>query len=169
MGGDDEELTDVVDEDDRVVRRVPRAEVFARGLRHRSIAVLCRDERGAILVHRRTDTKRVYPGRYDAFVSGGVHAGEDYLTAACRELGEEVGIAGARPRRLFTHRYDGAELPQWIGVFELQWHGDVDPSADEIAWCAFLPEAAVIERLAAWDFCPDTRDILARYLRWSRG
>lgn len=160
-----EEVVEVVDENDGVVRRAPRSEVFGRGLRHRSVAVLCRNERDEIFVHRRTHTKSVYPGRYDAFVSGGVRAGESYVAAARRELLEEIGVAPARPHRLFTHRYDGAELPQWVGVFELQWDAAIRPSTDEIAWGAFLPEATVAQRLDEWDFCPDTRDIFARYLR----
>lgn len=167
--GAEEEVVDVVDDRDEVVRQATRSEVFTRRLRHRSVAVLCRNEHDEIFVHRRTRTKRVFPGRYDAFISGGVQAGEHYVTAARRELDEELRITGARPYALFTHRYDGAELPQWIGVFELHWDGPVRPDGDEIAWSAFLPEAAVVERLAAWDFCPDTRDTLARYLRLKGG
>ena len=62
---------DVVDEDDRVVATVTRRELRARQLLHRCTYVLLRNASGQILVHRRTDTKDIYPGAYDVF-SGGV-------------------------------------------------------------------------------------------------
>ncbi|MFD7638430.1 NUDIX hydrolase, partial [Streptomyces sp. NPDC059873] len=34
-----DEILDVVDEDDNVVGRAPRGEVYARGLRHRAVFV----------------------------------------------------------------------------------------------------------------------------------
>lgn len=57
-----DELADVVDEDDRVVGRAGRSEIRARNLLHRGVAILCRNSRGEIYVHRRTDTKDVFPG-----------------------------------------------------------------------------------------------------------
>lgn len=158
-----DEIVDVVDDANRIVRQAGRGEVFANRLRHRSVAVLCRNGRGEIFVHRRTATKRVFPGQYDAFISGGVRSGEDYATAAAREVAEELGITGVSPRHVFTFRHDGPELPQWIGIFEVRWDAHVHPEPDEIDWSCFLPESVVAERMDQWDFCPDTRDAFRRY------
>lgn len=58
-----DELVDVVDEDDRVVATATRHEVRRRQLLHRCTYVLVRNASGEILVHRRTDTKDIFPLR----------------------------------------------------------------------------------------------------------
>ena len=49
------ELVDVVDEHDRVVGTVTRAEMRARRLRHRTVFVLVVSSDGRLLAHRRSD------------------------------------------------------------------------------------------------------------------
>ncbi len=89
-----EEILDVVDADDRVVGRAPRADVYAQGLTHRAVFVLVRDAGGRIFVHRRTETKLTFPGWYDMFVGGVVGTAETYDEAALREAEEKCGCGG---------------------------------------------------------------------------
>lgn len=49
---------------------------------------------GRLLVHRRSDLKDLWPGRWDLAVGGVVAAGETYDEAARREVAEEIGIDG---------------------------------------------------------------------------
>jgi isopentenyldiphosphate isomerase len=86
------ELVDVVDDDDQVVATVTRAEMRARRLQHRAVAVAVFASDGRLLVHRRADTKDVWPGQWDIAAGGVVDAGETYAMAAQRELAEELGI-----------------------------------------------------------------------------
>lgn len=86
------ELVDVVDDADRVVATVTRAEMRARRLQHRAVAVAVFGSDGRLLVHRRADTKDVWPGQWDIAAGGVVGAGEDYAEAARRELAEELGV-----------------------------------------------------------------------------
>jgi 8-oxo-dGTP pyrophosphatase MutT (NUDIX family) len=61
-----------------VIEVVARREVRARNLRHRCTYVLVLNPAGELYVHKRTDTKDVYPGFYD-LVAGGVNAsGESF-------------------------------------------------------------------------------------------
>ncbi len=95
-----EELFDVVDEADRVVGRAPRSEVHARQLIHRAVHILVHDEGGRLFLQRRSLGKDTFPGCWDSSCSGHVDAGETYLQAAWRELGEELGWRDAsRPLR----------------------------------------------------------------------
>jgi isopentenyldiphosphate isomerase len=158
------ELVDLVDERDRVVGRATRREVRRRKLLHRGTAVLCRNPAGEVYVHRRTDTKDVFPGRYDMFVGGVVTAGEGYEAAAARELAEELGVAAVELRFLFKHRYTGADNPSWSAAFEVVWDGPVRPQPTEIAWGAFLPLPELAARLARWPFVPDSLEMFARWL-----
>jgi isopentenyl-diphosphate Delta-isomerase len=86
-----EELFDVVDEQDRVVGQAARWDVHARNLLHRAVHVLVYDEAGRFFLQRRSLSKDSFPGCWDASCTGHLDAGEDYETAARRELGEELG------------------------------------------------------------------------------
>jgi isopentenyl-diphosphate Delta-isomerase len=86
-----DELFDVVDLDDRVISQAPRREVHARKLLHRAIHILVHDLDGHLFLQRRSMSKDTFPGCWDSSCSGHVDAGEDYLVAARRELGEELG------------------------------------------------------------------------------
>jgi len=158
-----DELLDVVDDDDRVVGRARREDVYARGLRHRTVMVVVRDPAGRVLVHRRTATKLVAPSLLDMMIGGVVDAGEGYDACAVRELAEEAGVTGVVPRRAFAFRYDddaGLTPAQWIAVYEVAWDGPIVPQPSEVAWWAWLDEAELERRLAAapGEFCPDSVD-----------
>ncbi|MFB7582941.1 MULTISPECIES: NUDIX hydrolase [Streptomyces] len=157
-----EEVLDVVDEQDRVVGRAPRGEVYARGLIHRCTFIRVRDAEGRLFVHRRTPVKLVFPSMYDLFVGGVVGAGESYDDAALREAEEELGVSGLpRPEFLFKFLYDsgGVAGKWWSSVYEVRCELPVRPQAEEVAWHAFLTEDELRERLpgapGAWDWVPD--------------
>ncbi len=86
-----EDIFDIVDEQDRVVGRAPRREVHAKNLHHRATHILVHDAAGRVFLQRRSLTKDTFPGCWDSSCSGHVDTGEDYETAARRELGEELG------------------------------------------------------------------------------
>ncbi|WP_228981663.1 NUDIX domain-containing protein [Streptomyces sp. DH12] len=154
-----DELLDVVDEHDEVVGRLPRGEVYARGLRHRCVFVLARDAEDRIFVHRRTATKLAFPSLYDMFVGGVVGAGESYDAAALREAEEELGVRGLpRPEPVLTFLYDdgpGGRGSWWSRVYEVRCALPVSPQVEEVAWHAFLSEAELAERLTEWPWVPD--------------
>src|SRR5664279_859085 len=82
----------IVDEDDRPIGQATKPEVWAQGLRHRIVRIMIENDQGELLLQHRTPTMALYPNRWDNSVGGHVDAGEDYLTAAKRELDEELGI-----------------------------------------------------------------------------
>lgn len=114
-----DELFDVVDEHDQVIGRERRDEVHARKLRHRAVHVLCFDHAGRVFLQRRSLLKDSAPGRWCASCSGHLDAGEDYDTAAVRELAEEIGVLVDGPAslqrwlRLDARRETGMEFV-WI-------------------------------------------------------
>ncbi|MET9554098.1 NUDIX domain-containing protein [Streptomyces sp. NPDC006645] len=144
-----DEIIDIVDEHDHVVRQATRGEAYAKGLRHRCVFVLARDADDRIFVHRRTPTKAAFPSHYDMFVGGVVDAGETYDDAALREAEEELGVSGLpRPVPLFTFLYDAEEGRWWSRVYEVRCVLPVSPQLEEIDWHAFLTDAELERRLA---------------------
>lgn len=163
----DEELVYEVDENDQILRIVRRGELTDKCLRHRSVAVMFRDEAGRILVHRRAATKRVFPEFYDMFVAGMVPAGETYEMAARREAAEEVGQHDVELRPVGKFRYDDDYVPQWSSVFTATVTGPVVPQPEEVEWFGFLTEAELAASIAENDFCPDSVELYERL--WGAG
>lgn len=88
-----DELVEIVNETGALERVVSRREMRAGRLRHRSVFVAVMDEQDRLLVHRRSPFKDVWPGWCDLAVGGVVAVGEDFETAARREVFEEIGLA----------------------------------------------------------------------------
>ncbi|WP_327291849.1 NUDIX hydrolase [Streptomyces sp. NBC_01198] len=160
-----DEIIDVVDEQDRVVGQVRRAEAYARGLRHRAAFVLVRDGAGRIFVHRRTAHKLVFPSLYDLFVGGVLGAGESYDEAALREAEEELGVSGLpQPEPLFRFLYAEGPHTWWSAVYQVRCDLPVSPQESEVAWHGFLTEEELAERLGQWQWVPDGLEAYRRLL-----
>jgi isopentenyldiphosphate isomerase len=160
-----DELVDIVDEDDRVVGTAPRRDIRRAQLLHRCTYVLLRNAAGETLVHRRTDTKDVFPGAYDVFSGGVCAAGESYDDCARREVAEELGVVGTELRFLFRHRYRGPGGQAWGAVYEGRWDGPVRPQQSEVAWHAWVGAGELDRMLRDRPFCPDSLEILERLRR----
>ena len=93
VGQSPDEVFDVVDEDDQVVGREFRREIHRRGLRHRAIHIFWLRGDGQLCLQRRSYAKDNCPGLLSTSCAGHVDSGEDYLSAAVRELREELGVA----------------------------------------------------------------------------
>lgn len=160
-----DEFVDVVDVDDRVLRTVTRAEMRAGRLRHRATYVLLFNSRGQLFVHRRTATKDVYPSYKDCAFGGVLAAGEQYDTAARRELEEEAGVFGAALRRIGPLRYDDEDNHVNGMVYSCTFDGPLTLQPEEVAGGEWLDIDQVIERAQREPFCPDGVQALLSYLQ----
>ncbi len=97
-----EEIFDVVNDQDQVIDRLPRSEVHARNLLHRSVHALVVDRNQRVFLQHRSDDRDCDPGLWDSSVGGHLQAGEKYDHAIIREAQEELGIElETTPPRLF--------------------------------------------------------------------
>lgn len=86
------EMFDVVDEHDRPIGSLPREEIHACNLRHRSSHILLANHKNELFLQKRAAWKDINPGVWDSSAAGHLDAGEDYEAAAHRELQEELGV-----------------------------------------------------------------------------
>lgn len=96
------ELVDLYDED-----RVPLGKTAERHDKkgpgeYRMVVHICVfDSRGRLLIQKRTENKKGWPGCWDVSAAGGVDAGETSRQGAEREFREELGyplnLTGVRP------------------------------------------------------------------------
>ena len=161
-----EERVDLVDLENRVVGRALRREVRSRNLLHRGVGIVCFDGKGRIYVHRRTETKDIFPGMYDMFVGGVVASGESYRAAAAREVAEELGIVGPRPDYLFSHLYLGDRNRAWIQVYRVEWDGPIRHQPEEVSWGSWIEEADLEGMIRERSFVPDGLEIYHHYQDW---
>ncbi|MDO4784621.1 MAG: NUDIX domain-containing protein [Propionibacteriaceae bacterium] len=151
-----------------VTGAAPRHEVRARNLWHGATAILVLNSRAEVLVHRRTLSKDVYPGRHDFAVGGVLQAGEDPLASARRELAEEVGITGAVLERLGPPRPYADEHTRYVAFcYEVRWDGPVRAQPEEVETLRWVPLAEVAARLhdPSWHLMPDSVAVLGWRVR----
>ena len=121
-----EEIFDVVDESDRVIGSAPRRRCHGDpSLIHRTAhVVVFHPDGNRILLQLRTRTKDIQPGKWDTAVGGHLDRGEDYETAARREMREELGLSSALPLKfLFDSRIRNSVESENVRVFSIESAG----------------------------------------------
>jgi isopentenyldiphosphate isomerase len=148
-------LVDIVDTDDQVVDVVPRREMRARNLRHRSVGIAVLESTGRVLIHRRADDKDVWPGRWDLAVGGVVESGETWDAAAMRELAEEVG-SRAPIREIGRASYEDDDVKAIVRMYVAHDDGPFTFADGEVVEAFFVSVDELRDRLAHDPFVPDS-------------
>ncbi len=100
------ELIDVLDENGIKTGRVAtRDEVHCEGLWHRVIIVAIVNDKNEILLQQRSHNKEKNPDMWDISAAGHISAGQDSLSAAAREINEEVSVDLGRHVDISDFRY----------------------------------------------------------------
>ena len=150
-----EEMLDVVDENDKVVAVKSKSEVMRRALLHRGVVVFVFDSKNRIFVHKRTASRKIYPGMWHLAVGGSVQSGESFDEAAKREITEEIGVKNPRPKYLFSSRYK-SEIDNVIAqIYRLTHDGAVVIQKEELERGSFITIAQLRKELLEKKFCPD--------------
>lgn len=126
------ELFDICDDQDNVIGQAPRARVHAQGLLHRAVHIWVWRSDGRMLVHLRSERKDEFPLCYTSSASGHVDAGEDYETAAHRELKEELGLNGELKFQVKLSASEETANEHTVLYF-LHSDAPVNPDPEEIA------------------------------------
>lgn len=88
------ELIDVLDENGiKTGEILSRDEIHKKGLWHRAIVVAIVNEKNEILLQQRSKNKEKNAGMWDISVAGHISTGQDALSAAAREINEEVSVS----------------------------------------------------------------------------
>lgn len=142
-----EDIFDIVDNQDLVIGSAPRSVVHAEGHLHRATHMWLHNAKGEVLIQLRSHLKDRHPNTWDSSACGHVDSGEDYLTAATREVCEELGLEACPPLQEIAYCSDTRELDQeFVKVYRGNCEGPFQPKADEVDEVRWIqPEA-----LAAW-------------------
>jgi isopentenyldiphosphate isomerase len=164
-GSAGEELVDVVDDDDLVVATVTRAQMRAQRLQHRAVSIAVLSSGGQLLVHRRADTKDVWPGMWDIAAGGVVAAGETYDNAARRELAEELGIRVDALEPLGEGRFRDESVALIGRGYRCTHDGPFTFTDGEIAEVRWVDRTGLAELMRTESFVPDNATLLLPLLQ----
>jgi isopentenyldiphosphate isomerase len=166
MAGMDELLA-LYDESGRPCGSAPRSQVRAGNLHHAATGVVVRDSMGRVYVHRRTETKDVFPGLHDFAAGGCVLAGEDPQEAALRELAEELGATDVELEPIRVAEYADAHTRYLGFCYVATYDGPVRWQPEEVACGAWVSLERLAEMLDSPDFAfvPDSRGLLEGWVR----
>lgn len=153
------ELFDVVDAEDNVLRVETRSTVHREKLMHRAVHVFVFNTAGQLYLQRRSLTKDTAPGKWVSSCSGHVDSGEDYDTAAPRELGEEIGLTEPEGlERVFKETPCKQTGQEFVWVYRCKAEGPFTLDPVEVSdgkWIDLDDLEALIEerpRDFAWSF-----------------
>lgn len=119
-----DEVFDVVNAEDAVIGAEKRSVVHRKRLMHRAIHVFVFNAAGQLYLQKRSLTKDSAPGKWVSSCAGHVDSGEDYDTAALRELGEELGLfEPAEFKRVFKEAACEQTGQEFVWVYQCKSEG----------------------------------------------
>ena len=130
-----DEMFDIIDATTgEVIGAAPRSHCHGNpALLHRSVHVVVYHSDGRVLLQKRSLNKDIQPGKWDTAVGGHLAAGEDYETAARREMREELGITAPLPlRRLFDSQVRNSRESENVRVFAVTYDGPFTLQKEEL-------------------------------------
>jgi isopentenyldiphosphate isomerase len=160
-----EELVEIVDDDDNVIATVTRSEMRARRLQHRSVGIAVIASDGRLLIHRRSDTKDIWPGWWDIAAGGVVASGESYDDAARRELAEELGIVDVSIEYVGRSHYVDDDLAAICRGYRIVHDGPFTFADGEVAETRWVTFDELDGMRTTHQFLPDSIALLLPLIR----
>ncbi len=96
----------IVDEEDNTLGQEDKKKCHdGDGILHRAFLAMVFNGSGQLLLTRRSEGKRLWPGYWDGTVASHTKMGEDYEQASRRRLKQEIGLNARDVHYLFKFRY----------------------------------------------------------------
>lgn len=163
-----DELFDLVDAQGLVIGQATRAECHRRpDLCHRAVYVLVFNHERALYLQKRSSTKDTNPDRWTVSVSGHLELGEDYESAARREIEEELGTSCGELNPLKTWRFLTPVEQERVVFYETVHDGPFTLNQQEISEGRFFSFEELSERFGNPDFplTPVMRHLLESWVK----
>ncbi len=122
----------IVDEHDRPIGSATKQEAWQQGLIHRAVRIMLHNSKGQVLLQHRHPSKDIFPDCWDNSVAGHVDAGEDYTTAAVRELKEELGLEGIALVEMGYYRTDETIGDRRFNRFTRCYRAQLEQTPDKL-------------------------------------
>jgi isopentenyldiphosphate isomerase len=166
----EKEIIEVVDREGRVMGAAPRDCVHRDNrLLHRVVHVLVFDADNRLLLQKRSQHKKIAPGRWDTSVGGHVDCGETIETAMMREMEEELGIRPDAPRYAYQYIHTNNVESELVFTYICQINGLIRFNPEEIDAVKFWTTAEIEAAMGHGALSDNFADEFMRYRRWKEG
>ena len=128
-----EEWFDLVSSEGKIIGRSPRSAVHGNpSLLHPVVHLHVFHKNGQLFLQKRSQSKKVQPGKWDTAVGGHILSGEDVGTALKREAFEELGIRKNNYLPLYRYIMRNDYESELIYTFRITDNGPFKINRDEI-------------------------------------
>jgi isopentenyldiphosphate isomerase len=163
------ELLLSVDEENHPIEPQPRDISHKTGIWHRSCHIWIVNARQEILCQQRSLLKDSNPGLWEPFFGGHLAPGQEYIDAACVEVGEELGLIVDREQLHFFKEYKFEPGTEFQGIFTLHWDGESstlqleEEEVERVTWRTIedIRRNVIDERSSKWVYIGYEEEILA--------
>lgn len=163
------EYFEIVDEQDRVIGKALRSECHGNpSLVHRVAHVLVVNSRGTLLLQKRSPYKDIQPGKWDTSVGGHLNIGEDYETAAHREMKEELGIEGEDLRFLYAYALRNLVESENVRTYLCRYDGKIAFDPVEISEVRYWTMDEIEKSIGTGIFTPNFEEEYGYYKEYLR-
>lgn len=128
-----EEILEIVDREGNTIATALRSHIHGNpSLIHKVVHVLVFNDKGELLLQKRSMNKDVAPGRWDTSVGGHISANEDLIEAAKREMEEELGIISEDMKPLYSYIHSNPYESELVYTHSCVHNGPFSFNREEI-------------------------------------
>ena len=132
------EFLDIVDENDQVVGRASKDEIYDNSLRHRIAHVLVFNSKGELALQLRGRNVSSRPLHWITSAGGHVQSGETYEQGALREYQEELGVQ-SKLEFLGKELFLSLTKPEkFLAIFKTEFNGPFEPDKHAVERVEFF-------------------------------
>lgn len=140
------EFLDIIGDNGKIVGQASREQVHRNpNLLHPSVHMHIFNSNGEILLQKRSETKDIFPGKWDTAVGGHVISGELPDNAILREAREELGIENIIPERYMIYKYQDDYQSELMHVYLINLDREYKPDNNEISEIRFFKFEEILE------------------------
>ena len=151
-----DELFPLVDELGKVIGSALRSECHnGSKLLHPVIHLHIVNNRGELLLQKRSANKDIQPGKWDTSVGGHIDYGESIEAALFREVGEELGITSFIPQFLRSFIFESEIEKEMVYTYKTIYEGSFSFDKNEIDEIRFWSIEKIKEYLNKNVFTPN--------------
>ena len=146
-----DEYLDLVDENDQIIDKKKRSEVYAEHLSNfRVVNAFVVNSKGEIWIPRRVANKEIFPLCLDMSMGGHVESGETYERTLKREMQEELNIDTDKVQvNLLGHLTPQKDnVSAFMNVYEIKMEEAPDYNKDDFTEYFWLSPKALFEKIA---------------------
>ena len=113
------------------------------------------DRAGRLYIQRRSETRTLYPGRWDTAVGGHVGYGELFLEALFREASEELGLTLFNPIWIAGYEHESDTENELVNVYAAVGSFELHPDGDEVSEGRWWTQEEIASSMGKGLFTPN--------------